>query len=196
MPDKRVAARAATEGGPTAGASMVNKRLKAATAGSLVALSLVAAATTAVSPTSSLYNVHRVVDGDTVVVSKAGVLTTVRLLGVNCPESRNSLKCRSDEKHGGPSCEEQIPKGKAVTAIVKQRIEGTVVELEEVAENPDSFGRTLAYIRTKDGADLGLSLIQTGLCENFDKYPHQREPAYKAAQRAAQQDVDAEAPDQ
>ena len=81
-------------------------------------------------PTNAL--VTRVVDGDTVEVRFRGRSLTVRLIGIDTPESvapGEPLQCFAVE----------------ASAYTTERLEGERVRLEFDVERIDPFGRTLAY---------------------------------------------------
>ena len=84
------------------------------------------------SRTSAL--VVRVIDGDTLVVSLGGVDTTIRLLNIDTPETKDpnkAVECLGPE----------------ASAFLKSLLpQGTSVELEYDGEKLDRYGRTLAGV--------------------------------------------------
>ena len=135
---------------------------------------------------SRLAHLVRVVDGDTLVV-KDGLSTdekpiTVRVLGIDCPESHSNQKCKKEGASGGETCAVQIPKGLVAAGEMKKRLGNGQLALEEV-RGPDLYGRTLAYVRSvESGQDVGLQLVAGGSCREYAKYPHPRATAYKTAE--------------
>lgn len=130
-------------------------------------------------------HVLRIIDGDTIVVASPRGPTTVRILGIDCPESHANAKCRRDGLAGRASCAEQVPAGRRATARAHELLDGRDVTLE--ARSPgahlalDRYGRTLAYVRISDGTDFGRVLVAEGLCEDFGwRYPHPRGVEYRA----------------
>lgn len=102
---------------------------------------------TAPRPTTA--TVVEVLDGDTVVVRLAGGSTdTVRVLGVDTPETRHPS--RPVECYG--------PEASAYTT---RRLLGRVVELRADVEDRDRYGRRLAHV-VVDGARLGDDLLREG----------------------------------
>ncbi len=93
--------------------------------------------------------VVEVVDGDTVVVAYAdGHTDTVRLLGVDTPETKDPdepVQCYGPE----------------AAAFTAQRLTGRVVRLEFDVERRDRYGRELAYVEL-DGARFNDELIRLG----------------------------------
>ncbi|TAL29043.1 MAG: hypothetical protein EPN98_21615 [Phenylobacterium sp.] len=131
-------------------------------------------------------HVLRVVDGDTFVVSAGPRPVTIRVLGIDCPESHRNAKCERDGARGGATCAEQVPRGQAATARARELLIGRDVVLEPARPceslKPDVYRRTLAYVRLPDGADFGLELVREGLCADYGwKYPHPRMVEYRAA---------------
>lgn len=122
-----------------------------------------------------------IADGDTFKAQdKYGNLYTVRLLGVDCPESKKNIKCEKEgKKDSSQSCEMQIPKGlKAKEFTIKTIYKQSIVLEGEL--KVDVYHRTLAYVKLEDGRDFGLELIKHNLCKDWsDKYPHPRSKEYK-----------------
>jgi endonuclease YncB( thermonuclease family) len=78
-------------------------------------------------------NVTRVVDGDTIKATFQGALLTVRLIGVDTPETvhpSEPVECF----------------GPAASKYTTQALEGERVRLEFDVERLDQYGRTLAYV--------------------------------------------------
>jgi micrococcal nuclease len=94
--------------------------------------------------------VTRVVDGDTIKVSIAGQVDTVRYIGVDTPETR---------RPGTPiECF-----GKAASAHNRRLVEGREVVLGTDAEPRDRYGRLLAYVhRRPDGLFVNAALVRDG----------------------------------
>jgi micrococcal nuclease len=95
--------------------------------------------------------VVRAVDGDTVVVQIGGATESVRLIGVDTPETvdeRKPVQCYG-------------PEASARTAALLPA--GTPVRLERDTEARDQYGRLLAYLfRASDGLFVNLSLVRDG----------------------------------
>ena len=92
----------------------------------------------------------RVKDGDTYVVKINGTDTTVRLIGVDTPESVHSDPNRNTKW------------GKKVSKWVKKTLKkGTKVKLEYDKDPLDPYGRTLAYVYV-DGKMFNKTLVKKG----------------------------------
>ncbi len=134
------------------------------------------AAGCAAPPSDGTATVHTVVDGDTITVSIAGRRETVRLIGVDTPESVHPTK--PVECFG--------PESSAFTSSLLP--EGTAVRLVRDIEARDIYGRLLAYVtRADDGLFVNLALLEQGMAVPLSIEPnstHQRVFA-EAAHRAA-----------
>ena len=95
--------------------------------------------------------VERVVDGDTVVVDIDGQRETVRLIGIDTPET---VKPNSPVECFGPEA----------SAATKGLLpEGTPVRLERDVEARDDYDRLLVYLhRATDGMFVNLELVRSG----------------------------------
>jgi micrococcal nuclease len=134
--------------------------------------------------------IARVVDGDTIIL--AGPLT-VRVLGIDCPETHANAKCFRDEREGLGDCRANLPRGRRAAARARELLADGAVVLEPAKPGAqlarDRYGRTLAYVRMADGRDFGLVMVTEGLCSDFGwKYPHPRGAEYVAAERARNAD--------
>lgn len=79
--------------------------------------------------------VERVVDGDTIMVRANGQSVSVRMIGINCPESVHPDDSKNSEE------------GVAASDFTKQLLpEGTVVYLEQDVSEADQYGRLLRYV--------------------------------------------------
>lgn len=125
--------------------------------------------------------VTHVADGDTFkALDKHGNSMTVRLLGIDCPESKHNQKCEKEgKKNPANDCEHQIPKGLKAKELAIKTLEKVKVTLEGDLKI-DVYHRTLAYVRLDDGKDFNLELVKLNLCKDWsDKYPHPRSKEYK-----------------
>ena len=95
------------------------------------------------------YRVVQVLDGDTIVVRRAGAVDeTIRLLGVDTPEThhpRKPVQCFGPE----------------AAAYTTRRLFGQIVHLEDDVERHDVYGRRLAYVYLH-GGNFERELLQQG----------------------------------
>lgn len=92
--------------------------------------------------------VTRAVDGDTIRVRTARGTETIRLLGVNTPETHHPTK--------GVECF-----GPEAAAFTARRLTGRAVTLELDVEHRDTYGRLLAYVEV-DGRRFNDVLLRRG----------------------------------
>ncbi len=122
------------------------------------------------------YFVTRVVDGDTIKVLIDGEEESVRLIGVDTPETvhpNKPVECF----------------GKEASAFTKKELEGTSIGLEgDLSQGDvDGYGRLLRYVITEDGLNFNEVLIFEGYAYEYtydDPYMYQEE--FKKAQEQAQ----------
>ncbi len=119
--------------------------------------------------------VVRVVDGDTVVVAVGGVEESVRLIGIDTPES--VARDRPDECFGA----------EAAQRLAELLPPGTVVRLTRDVEPRDVYDRLLAYVqRQPDGLFVNAAQVGDGYAIAKDYPPN---TTYRAdleqAERAA-----------
>ena len=134
--------------------------------------------------------VEKVVDGDTVKVrllDGGPGLTTVRVLGIDCPESHVNPKCERDGKSGRRGCDWQVPRGREAARKAAGMLKHRTVVLQCGGRcRRGRFGRALRYVKLEDGRDFGLEMVRRGLCEDFGfRYPHPRRAQYTRAQERA-----------
>jgi micrococcal nuclease len=94
------------------------------------------------------YRVVQVLDGDTIVVQRGSYRDTIRLLGVDTPETHHPTK--PVQCYG--------PEASAYTA---SRLFGRLVRLEDDVERHDIYGRRLAYVYLR-GANFEEELLRKG----------------------------------
>jgi len=116
------------------------------------------------------YQVSKVIDGDTLTILKAGSSETIRMIGINAPETG---QCFSTE----------------ATEQLKKLIAGGTVSLEKDATQGerDKYDRLLAYVFTDSGVNTAEALIKGGFAKEYTyskTYKYQKE--FKEAQVSAQ----------
>lgn len=133
-------------------------------------------------------SVVRIIDGDTVAVkpgdglpatSASGREHSVRVLGIDTPEmdwSNGNHECGAEA--AGNQIRSLISEGDTVTLIY-----------DEKADRFDRFDRSLAYVETHDGTDIGMSQAENGFAAAW--YPASapeptRYPSYASAQSRAE----------
>lgn len=118
--------------------------------------------------------VVKVVDGDTLSVNLDGKKQTIRIIGIDTPETvdpRKSVQCF----------------GVAASNRAKELLSGQTVQLESdpSQENTDKYGRLLRFVWLK-GQDYGLKTIADGYAHEYTyDVPYKYQKAYKQAQTDA-----------
>lgn len=103
-------------------------------------------------PSANLYDVVRVVDGDTIIIRFEGNEERVRLIGVDTPESVHPDPKRNDEF------------GLVASNFTKNLLTGKQVEIEFDVQERDHYGRLLAYVYV-DGKMVNKTLLEAGMAQ-------------------------------
>ena len=118
-----------------------------------------------------------VVDGDTINVLRGRRQETVRLIGVDTPET------------GRPDTPVQYYGPEAALFTRRALLEKRVRLEFEVPGRPggatDKYDRTLAYAFTDDGKNFNLEIIRQGFGRAYTKYPFRYQAAFVKAEQAA-----------
>lgn len=123
------------------------------------------------------YVVSRIVDGDTIEVTRNGENTKVRLLGINSPESVG------DRAH---ECF-----GKEASAYATSILKGETVKLEtdDSQDKYDKYGRLLAYVYLMDNQMANRKLIAEGYAYEYTyDAPYKYQDDFKALQSFAKRE--------
>lgn len=96
-----------------------------------------------------LYKVTKVVDGDTIKIRFNEKEETIRLIGIDTPESVHS------------DSNKNIPEGSIASDYTKDKLEGKEVKLEFDVQPKDKYNRYLAYVFI-DGKMFNKELLEKG----------------------------------
>lgn len=125
------------------------------------------------------YSVTSVVDGDTLKVNIDGTVTTLRLIGLDTPETvdlRKEVQCFGKEASN---------KAKELLTGKKVRIESDITQ-----GTFDKYNRTLAYIYTESGLFYNKYMIEQGYAHEYTyNTPYKYQAEFKAAQKLAQDNL-------
>jgi len=110
---------------------------------------------------------------------------TVRLLGIDCPETRNTKRLEGQAARLGASPDSLMRLGVEAAKHVRDAIGERSVRLDYPGPEPeqDFFGRTLAYV-SLNSLDIGGQLLRLGLASPGSE-DHPREIEYRELSRAA-----------
>jgi micrococcal nuclease len=106
--------------------------------------------------------VVRVVDGDTVVVLRAGREERVRLIGVDTPELHPSPKLDRDAERSGRDRAAIQAMGTRAAQFTQAELLARLVRIERDVQARDRYGRTLAYLWLDDGRLFNAELVRAG----------------------------------
>lgn len=121
------------------------------------------------------YAVTSITDGDTIKVNINGTIETLRIIGLDTPETvdpRKPVQCFGEE----------------ATNKAKELLSGKMVTLESdpTQTDRDIYGRLLRYVFLQDGTDFGKYMIASGYAYEYTyKTPYKYQSAYKSAQANA-----------
>lgn len=119
-------------------------------------------------------------DGDTIVVRKDGAEVTVRLIGVDTPESV------AWDDYLDATGKQNTPEGKEASAAVKALLkEGMSLWLEYDVSPTDKYGRELAYVRLPGGQMLQDWLLERGYARTATVQPNVKYADHFAEVQAA-----------
>ena len=122
--------------------------------------------------------VVRVIDGDTIVVlipkvtfnnkkTLKNLRFTVRLIGIDTPESRINKRAKLQSKESNKNIHEVVKLGKLAKKFTQKLLpKGKTIFLEFDVEPQDRYGRLLSYVWLPEGKMLNAVII----CEGY-AYP-------------------------
>jgi micrococcal nuclease len=120
--------------------------------------------------------VVRVVDGDTIVVDRDGAQETIRLIGVDTPETKDPRK------------EVQFYGQEAAAFLENLLKREEVYILTEGARTKDHYGRTLAHVyRAPDGLWVNLEIVRQGYGQVYTAEAFNAIKLFLASQRKARE---------
>lgn len=122
------------------------------------------------------YPVVSVVDGDTIKVNRDGQTVTVRIIGMDTPETKDPRK--------PVQCF-----GREASAKAHELLDGRTVWLEPdpTQDTRDKYGRVLAYVWT-DQTLYELTMISQGFAHEYTyRLPYHYQAEFKAAEREARE---------
>jgi len=107
--------------------------------------------------------VTRIVDGDTLKVFYLGNEESIRLIGIDTPESRVNKKTKKDAKRSGQDIETIIAMGKRATEYVESLVKpGGLITIEFDVQERDRYKRLLGYVYLSNGNMLNEEIVKAG----------------------------------
>lgn len=141
---------------------------------SLLAITLLISPLTSYAATS-YYQVTKVADGDTITVKMGNKKVSVRLIGVDTPETvdpRKTVQCF----------------GKEASAITKKKLlnKKVALEMDPTQGDTDKYGRLLRYVFLQDGTNFDKWLISEGYGFEYTyNLPYKYQQEYRETENAA-----------
>ncbi len=126
---------------------------------------------------NTLYKVTKVVDGDTIAVDISGKVETLRLIGINTPETvdpRKPVECF----------------GKEASNKAKEILTGKNVKLEAESTQGerDKYNRLLRYVFLDDGTNFNKLMISEGYAYEYTyDIPYKYQTEFKQAEKEARE---------
>lgn len=126
-------------------------------------------------PQYKYYAVTSVVDGDTLKINMNGTVETLRLIGIDTPETvdpRKPVQCFGTEASN-----------RAKTLLSGQKVR---IESDSTQDTRDKYGRLLVYAYREDGLFFNKSMVADGYAYEYTyDNPYKYQAEFKAAQQAA-----------
>lgn len=110
--------------------------------------------------------IAQVLDGDTLRLSDG---TTVRLIGIDAPESSDNKKLKKDLDAMTVAARPRdlVRLGEEATRFARAVAEGRHCWLEYEREKTDLYGRVLAYVHLDDGTILNEAMLSNGYAKAY-----------------------------
>ncbi len=122
-----------------------------------------------------LYSIDHFVDGDTIAVNMNGSVETIRMIGIDTPETH---KPNTPVQCYGPEA----------AAFTKQLIGQNKVRLQAdpLDTNRDRYNRLLRYVYLPDGRMIETELISNGYAFAYTQFPFEKSSEFQAGENNAQ----------
>ena len=105
----------------------------------------------------------RIIDGDTYKVNFNGKEQSLRIIGVDAPESKPNKKAFRDSRKTGQDIATIMAMGKRATIFVETLIKpGDTIKIEFDVQQYDRYGRLLGYVYLPNGKMLNEELVRAG----------------------------------
>lgn len=122
-------------------------------------------------PTKEELTVTKIVDGDTFRMIYGGEDISVRLIGIDTPESRSNERAVNQATEQNTTVEEITKMGKRSAQFLRKLLPiDTKVKVELDIQKKDRYGRLLAYIYLPDGKMVNEVIVMEGYA-SVSTYP-------------------------
>jgi endonuclease YncB( thermonuclease family) len=120
------------------------------------------------------YSINHFIDGDTIAVNMNGSIETVRMIGVDTPETH---KPNTPVQCYGPEAADFTK-----TLIGQSSVR---LQADPLDTNRDRYGRLLRYVYLQDGQMVETELINNGYGFAYTQFPFQKSTEFKNDEQAA-----------
>jgi micrococcal nuclease len=104
-----------------------------------------------------------VIDGDTLKISYHGRKESIRLIGIDAPETRKNRKAYKDSKRSNNDINAITSQGRLAKKYVNSLVnKGAIVAIQFDIEKRDRYRRLLGYVYLPDGRMLNDLIIRNG----------------------------------
>jgi micrococcal nuclease len=115
------------------------------------------------------HKVTRVIDGDTLKASIDGREATIRVIGIDTPESTTKIECYGQESS---SKSKELLQGKWIQ-----------IERDSSQDNKDKYGRLLRFVWLGNATDFGKQMINEGYAFEYTyNKPYKYQSEYKSSE--------------
>jgi micrococcal nuclease len=119
--------------------------------------------------------VLRVVDGDTLTINHNGRKESIRLIGIDTPESKPNKKAKKDATRNSEDLATIVELGKEAAKFVRTLVHpGDPISIEFDKQIRDKYGRLLGYIYLADGTMLNEEIVRAGYASLMTYPPNVR----------------------
>lgn len=135
-------------------------------------------------------SVVRVIDGDTLKISLGGRQESIRLIGIDAPESRANNKAYKDAYKSKKDVEHVVAAGRQAAAFVSTLVKaGDTIRVEYDVEKRDQNSRLLGYAYLPTGEMLNEKIVRSGYASLMTYPPNVKhadrfQRAYREASQA------------
>lgn len=107
-----------------------------------------------------------VVDGDTIKVDLQGSKESIRLIGIDTPESKANRKAFRDSGRSGQDIAVIVSQGKEAATFTRSLVKrGDTVLLETDVQQRDKYHRILAYVWLSNKTMLNEAIVRAGYAQ-------------------------------
>lgn len=124
-----------------------------------------------------LYAIDHYVDGDTIAVDMNGSVETIRMIGVDTPETH---KPNTPVQCYGPEATDH-------TKAMISKFGKVRLQADPLDTNRDRYGRLLRYVYLPDGTLVDEQIIKQGYGFAYLSFPFTKKAQFAAYQQSAQQ---------